>query len=314
MMGASDADTITSLANRLARLNTRLGPEEQEKISDKAGGKSLSRIIHGLLGAMDGDAIEARAREQFDLAPAEEPTQQQLDQARQALVKEETLIFTGELCELIEGIRRSHEQIIDTHNLDSLTFAGWHGDSVENARKLTREFADYLQEHRDEITALSIFYDQPYRRRDLTFTMMREVLDRLKADRPKLAPLRVWQAYAQLDGVQGKSPHSELSGLVALIRRACGIDAAITPYDDTVRRNFQNWILQRHSGNTPKFNEEQMAWLRMIRDHIAASFHLERDDLEFAPFDAQGGLGRMYHLFGEEMEPLIDELNEALAA
>ena len=114
--------------------------------------------------------------------------------------------------------------------------------------------------------------------------------------------------------MQGKSAHNELSGLVSLIRRACAIDSAITPYDDTVRRNFQQWILNRHSGNRPKFSEEQMQWLRMIRDHIAGSFHLEPDDLEFAPFDAQGGLGRMYHLFGEKMEPLIDELNEALAA
>ncbi len=314
MMGATDEDTITSLANRLARLNAQLSPQEQERISNQAKGKSLSRITHGLLHTMNGDTIEARAREKFNITPELEPTEQQLDEARQILVKEETLVFTGELCELIEGIRRSHEQIIDTVNLDNLAFAGWHGDSVENAQKLTREFRDYLQKHRDEITALSIFYDQPYRRRELTFAMMRKILDKLKADQPKLAPLRVWQAYAQLDEVQGKSAHNELSALVALIRRACGIDKTITPYDDTVRRNFQNWILKRHSGNTPKFNDEQMEWLRMIRDHIAGSFHLERDDLEFAPFDAQGGLGRMWHLFGEEMEPLIDELNEALAA
>ncbi|HHL33366.1 MAG TPA: DEAD/DEAH box helicase, partial [Desulfobulbaceae bacterium] len=314
MMGAKDEDTITSLANRLARLNTQLGPEEQEQIRAQAKGKNLSRIIHGLLNAMNEDTIRDRACEQFSLAPDQEATDSQLDEARQALVRDETLVFTGELCELIEGIRRSHEQIIDTQNLDNLTFAGWDGDSLENAEKLTREFEDYLHEHRDEITALSIFYDQPYRRRDLTFAMMREVLDRLKADRPKLAPLRVWQAYAQLDGVQGKSAHNELSGLVSLIRRACSIDSAITPYDDTVRRNFQQWILNRHSGNRHKFSEEQMQWLRMIRDHIAGSFHLEPDDLEFAPFDARGGLGRMYHLFGEKMEPLIDELNEALAA
>ncbi len=314
MMGATDEDTITSLANRLARLNAQLAPEEQEQICDKAGGKSLSRITRGLLQAMNGDTIEARARREFNLPSEQEPTEEQLDQARQVLVKEETLVFTGELCELLEGIRRSHEQTIDTVNLDTLTFAGWDGDSVENARNLTREFADYLRQHKDEITALSIFYDQPYRRRELTFGMMRELLDRLKADRPKLAPLRVWQAYAQLDEVQGKSAHNELSALVALIRRACGIDPTITPYDDTVRRNFQNWILKRHSGNTPKFNEEQMEWLRMIRDHIAGSFHLERDDLEFAPFDARGGLGKMYHLFGEDMGPLIDEMNEVLAA
>ena len=314
MMGTKDEDTISSLANRLARLNKQLTENEQKKISKQADGTTLSQITHGLLNAINGDLVEAKARDTFQIPPGQEPTEQQLDQAQEALTSQATQIFTGELCELIEGIRRSHEQTIDTVNLDSLTFAGWHGDSLENAQKLTHDFADYLKEHKDEIMALSIFYDQPYRRRELTYAMINEVLEKLKADQPKLAPLRVWYAYAQLDKVEGKSVHSELGALVALIRRACGIDSTITPYDDTVRRNFQNWILKRHSGNTTKFNEQQMGWLRMIRDHIASSFHLERDDFDLSPFDAEGGLGRMWQLFGEEMEPLIDELNEALAA
>ena len=33
-----------------------------------------------------------------------------------------------------------------------------------------------------------------------------------------------------------------------------------------------------------------------------------------APFDGKGGLGRMYKLFGDRMDSVIDELNEALAA
>ncbi len=52
----------------------------------------------------------------------------------------------------------------------------------------------------------------------------------------------------------------------------------------------------------------------MIRDHVATSFHLDRDDLEMAPFDAQGGLGRMHQLFGSQMDSVIAELNAALTA
>ena len=101
---------------------------------------------------------------------------------------------------------------------------------------------------------------------------------------------------------------------MALIRRVCGIDATILPYQETVRRNFQNWIMARHSGGGEKFNDEQMEWLRMIRDHIISSFHLDREDLDMAPFDGKGGMGRMYQLFGGRMDDVINELNEALAA
>jgi type I restriction enzyme, R subunit len=44
------------------------------------------------------------------------------------------------------------------------------------------------------------------------------------------------------------------------------------------------------------------------------SFHVERDDLDYAPFDGEGGLGRMHELFGDEMDSILEEMNEPLAA
>lgn len=98
------------------------------------------------------------------------------------------------------------------------------------------------------------------------------------------------------------------------IRRVCGLDKKTAPFAENVRRNFQAWILKRHSGGGQKFNDEQMEWLRMIRDHIAPSIHIDRDDLDMAPFDAKGGLGNMYQLFEESMETMLHEMNQALAA
>ncbi|HLD10325.1 MAG TPA: type I restriction-modification enzyme R subunit C-terminal domain-containing protein, partial [Methylophilaceae bacterium] len=218
------------------------------------------------------------------------------------------------LVDLIDGIRRDHEQTIDHDNLDMVLRAEWDKDAANNAQALTDEFADYLKANQDNITALTIFFTQPYRRRELSFELIRQVLDKLKSDKPKLAPLRVWQAYRQLDDYKGAQPVSELTTLVALIRRVCGMDAKLSTFDETVRRNFQDWIMQHHSGGGEKFNEEQMQWLRMIRDHVANSFHIERDDLEMAPFDGQGGLGKMVQLFGAKMDTLLDELNEVLVA
>ena len=180
------------------------------------------------------------------------------------------------------------------------------------------ERTHWLAANRDEIEALTIYFAQPWRRRDVTLKLVRQVLDKLKADKPGLAPLRVWQAYGRLDDArhsgESRNPEAELATLVALIRRVCGLDAKITPFADTVRRNFQTWIMQHHAGGADKFNEEQMNWLRMLRDHIAHSCHVERSDLDYSPFDAQGGLGKMWQLFGEGMDPLLDELNEALVA
>jgi type I restriction enzyme R subunit len=144
--------------------------------------------------------------------------------------------------------------------------------------------------------------------------MIKRLMDALKTDRPKLAPLRVWRAYALLDEYKGADPANELTILVALIRRVCGIDAKIAPFADIVRRNFQSWILKRHSGAGEKFTGEQLEWLHMIRDHITTSIHLDRDDLDMAPFGGKGGLGKMHQLFGDKMDAVISELNGTLAA
>ncbi|WP_374563317.1 DEAD/DEAH box helicase family protein [Nitrosomonas sp.] len=311
MMGATDEDTVSSLAGRLARLNKQLDADEQRRIREAAGGLELNQLVSQLFGAIDADNIEARALEIARLPVGSDPGDAQRELAQSQLVNEAAKALNGELVELIDNIRRDKEQTIDHDNLDSVLRAGWDKDAASNAQAFVNEFADYLRSQRDHIAALAIFFDQPYRRREITYGMIRQVLDKLKTDKPKLAPVRVWQAYAQLDHYKGQ-PISELTALVALIRRACGIDETLTNYDAVVRRNFQNWIMKHHSGGAEKFNEEQMDWLRMVRDHVANSFHIERDDLDMTPFDSQGGLGRMYQLFGARMEPLLDELNEVL--
>jgi len=62
------------------------------------------------------------------------------------------------------------------------------------------------------------------------------------------------------------------------------------------------------------FTPEQLAWLGLIRDHIATSLSIEPDDFEYTPFGERGGLGKAHQLFGEQLPKLLDELNEVLAA
>ena len=313
MMGARDEDTVSSLAGRLARLNKQLEEKDLQRIKEQSGGIELSTIIGNLLAAIDPDKIEKKAHDMQPVGTATSPSDADCLRAQEILVGEAANVLNGEMVELLENIRRDKEQTIDHDNLDAVLRAEWDGDAKENAQNLVKEFQEYLEIHRDEIEALSIFYSQPQRRREITYDMIRQVLDKLRQDKPKLAPLRVWMAYAQLEEYKGVQPINELTALVALIRRACGIDKKVSEYSETIRRNFQNWIMKRHSGDGEKFNEEQMAWLRMIRDHIISSFHMDKTDLDMAPFDSKGGLGKMYQLFGNNMDSLIEELNEVLA-
>lgn len=310
MMGVRDDDTVSSLASRLARLDRQLEANEQKRISEEAG-RPLAGIVRDLFDSIDADCIEAQAKQETGAA---EPDEAAMGAAREKLVSKAANIFTGKLIDLLDTIRRDHEQKIDHENLDTLLSAEWAGDRTENAKKIAQDFEEWLNAHRDEIEALTIYFKQPARRAAVTFDMVKNLLETIKADRPRLAPAYVWRAYAHLDDYKGATPVSDLTQLVALIRRVAGLDEKLTSNEDRVRRNFQNWILRRHSGAGEKFSEEQMDWLRMIRDHIAASVRIEHDDLEYAPFDSKGGLGQMYELFGPEMDGVMNEMNEALSA
>ena len=313
-VGARDEELFTTLASRLTRLDKQITPKEKALFAQKADGKSVSQVVKELLNAFNPDALEAietRVKnEAGDASPSD--LQTAINSATEQFQNEAAQVFTGELNEYIENVRKAHEQRIDGSNPDEVIRLGWDKDNAAKASQIILEFTQWMELHKDELTALQIFYNQPFRRRELTYAMIKEVLEKLQTDQPALAPLNVWRAYEALGQCNG-STRNELTAIVSLIRKVSGIDATLTVYDRTVDKNFQDWVFKKQAGAT-KFNEEQMQWLRMIKDYVISSFHIEKEDFDYNPFNAQGGLGKMWQLFGEQTEEIINELNEVLAA
>jgi type I restriction enzyme R subunit len=90
--------------------------------------------------------------------------------------------------------------------------------------------------------------------------------------------------------VKSKQPKDELTALVSLIRCACGIDSELKAFDKTIDEKFKTWIFKQNARQHNWFTQEQMDWLRKIKDHVVSSFYIEIDDLDYTNFDAQGGL------------------------
>ncbi|WP_280553009.1 DEAD/DEAH box helicase family protein [Halomonas sp. 25-S5] len=313
-MGVRDPDTLTSLAGRLARFSKRLDDEQHQNVRRITGGPDLNTIAAELLATDDPDALRRAAREAHQLPESAEPSPAQIETVREQRAKAATAAITGPLTTYLEEVRQRQEQLVDEINPDEVTTSDWETDADTHRENLRQAFREWLEAHRDDIDALTIYYHQPHRRREITARAIRELRDALKREKPQLAPARVWDAYARLDQVPARRPESELAQIIALVRRVSGWDDKLTPYADTVRANFKRWVFGRHSGNQPKFNEAQMAWLEKIRDHITASFHIGVEDLDYAPFDAEGGRGRMWQLFGEDMENVLDQINDEMAA
>jgi type I restriction enzyme R subunit len=328
-VGAREEELFTSLANRLTRLDKQITEKEKKQFAEKANGKTVSQVVKELLNAFNPDVIE-----NLQLTIENEMRGESPDDIHSAfkiqhskLLNEAAKVFTGELNEYIENVRKAHEQKIDLANPDEVINVGWDKDNANKAQEIVTGFTEWMQEHKDELMALQIFYNQPYRRREITHTMIKDILEILKIEKPLLVPMNVWRAYNTIDNTNHiftavgtgrdlslQSPLSEMMMLVSLIRRITGIDTILSPYDKIVDKNFQDWVFKKQAGNATKFNEEQMQWLRMIKDYVVNSFHIEKDDFDLNPFNREGGLSKMWQLFGEKTDEIINELNEVLAA
>lgn len=308
-LGDKSEDTLTSLANRVIRLNSQMTPSEKKEFAETVG-VGAGQIAEKLLNAFDEDVILHQAQEQFTTA---EPTEEQIAKAKKALVNEAVKPFLSvETCCYIDNIRRSHEQVIDNVNLDEVLFAGFDSQQEENADRVISSFRQFIDENRDEIIALRIIYDQKYKDRPMAIDGLKALYDKLKAK--GITVERLWDCYAIKKPERVKrGTMAQLSDLISIIRFEMGYTENLAPFADRVNYNFMQWTLRRNAGAV-HFTDEQMEWLRLVKDHIAVSLSIETSDLDLNPFDRKGGLGRFYEVFGDKYEAILMEMNIELVA
>jgi type I restriction enzyme R subunit len=307
--GKRDPDLVSSIADRLARLDLRLSQGDRATLQEIASGTSIREITEALIAALDPDHQYAVAEAGTD---AGEPSAEDVKKAAAALI--ETAVYplasNPELRLKIVDLRRSYEQIIDETSMDKVLQAGY---STERARRTVDDFRQFIEDNKDEITALQILYSHPYSRR-LSFRDIRELANAIGRPPHQWTPEGLWAAYEALDKskVHG-SGQRVATDLVSLVRFALGQEDELVPFPEKVNERFVAWLLQQQNMGR-EFTDEQLRWLEEIRDHIAASMSISTDDLDYTPFVEQGGIGKALQVFGEGLGPLLGELNGALAA
>ncbi|MDF0644290.1 MAG: type I restriction-modification enzyme R subunit C-terminal domain-containing protein [Nitrospira sp.] len=324
-LGNTDEDVLTSIAGRLARMEHRITKADDQAIVKTSGGHSLKDLSRKLVEAVNPDRQEERARQQFG---TDKPTEQQMAKATAALLQEAAKPFQDpKLRELLIDIKKKNELTIDHVSQDHVIEAGFSADALARARTLVQSFEAFIQKHKDEITALQILYTIPARQRvtqagkRLTFEHIKELAEAIEKPPYLWNESQLWQAYAALEKskVKGASGKRILTDLVSLVRFAIHQDNELVPFPERVNANFNAWLAQttrhsRESGNPEPFNAEQMRWLDMIRDHVAANLGIGPDDFEYAPFAQEGGLGKAHRLFPNSLQTIIEDLNVALVA
>ena len=324
MLGNRETDTLTSLASRLARLNRQIGDDAREQITEVSGGLSLQRMIHALFDAIDPDKHQlpiaspmgALVPEHIQLlleSPAESLTPEQVQVRTNWLIAEACKPFDNpDVRNTLIELKRQQEQTIDIVSQDNVIFSGFDQEAKARAEERVASFKQFIEDNRDELTAIQLIYNKPYGQRHLTYQQVQQLAQAIENPPYRFTTEELWRAYEQLDQskVKGAGPDKLLTDIISLVRFAIGETAALEPYKETVDRRFQEWLADQKDS----FSREQLAWLEMIKDHIAASLRIEMDDFENIPFQAKGGAIKMYQLFGDALDTILEALNEQLAA
>jgi type I restriction enzyme R subunit len=265
-LGNRDEDSVTSLAGRLARLDREIDEKDKKEIEEAAGGKPLKQIINNLLDAVDVDKKFERAKEIFK---TDTPTEEQIKKASEELTKIACTPFDSPgLRNTLIDIKKKSEQIIDTVSKDTVVFVGFDEQAKEKARTIVDTFKRFIEENKDELTALQIIYSKPYSKRHLTYNSIRELAEAIKKPPYNLTPEILWQAYEQLEKskVRGAGAQKLLTNIISLIRFAIGKSDILEPFSDIVDSRFNKWLAEQQllgKSLTP----EQLTWLNMIKDH-----------------------------------------------
>lgn len=312
IIGEKTEDNLTSLANRFLLLDKTFENNEKEEIEQLSNGLSLRNMATNLLNAFDDDQIEMEANKEEYVNCTEE---EKIKKAQMFLIEKAIEpIYNPKFRQRIYDMKKIHDQIIDDVNIDKVVYAGWDTTKAENAQEIINRFHNFIEENKNEIEALEIIYNQMYKNRSITYKMINDLYDKLTRSPYYLTRNKLWNAYEELYPNKVKSRvDDKLADIISLIKFELGQNDLLQSFASLTNNKFKKWIFDKNSGYG-QFTEEQMEWLRKIRDHIALSTHIQKEDLELTPFNNMGGLQKYYQLFGNNYEIILEELNYALVA
>ena len=311
-MGLTDDENLKSAALRLVRLNNKLSDSERDEFAHTAAGARMTEVVEELRNAASREFQLATAREQTG---KDDPTETEVAAARDMLVEHAVAqLRRAEVRHKLEQLQMTvSEQLIHIGGHDELVSAAFIENPAE-AKGVLDSWRSFIEDNRDEYLALKAYYSQPARRRP-SLTDIKELAAAIARPPLRLTPEKVWSAYETLDKDRVRGHGGKLDAdLARLIRYTLEQDDELVPHDAVVQQRFQWWLSeQEQTGRT--FSAEQLRWLNMVATHVAASMTFDpTEDYDFPPFSEQGGATAAHGLFGRELNSLMAELNEALAA
>lgn len=303
------ADETASLASRLARLSREITPAENAELTELAG-VPLQNLTQQLVKIADPDTLAHLIENAPKGLDGKINTKKVLSDFIEEIIM--PIASNPKLRQRILEIRLSHDLIFDEGNKDELLDARGVVDTSK-ARSLVESWIKYVEDNRDEITAIQMLYSKP-KNVGITYKEIKELAERIKRPHPTWTVDVLWNAYLALEPTKvRKSAVHTTTDLVSLVRFTLGQMNELVPYVQLVEERYAGWLLQQENLGV-KFTDNQKWWLDRIKDAISQSAHFDIEDLDLSPFTERGGTDGVIAELGNSVTDLIASMNMELAS
>lgn len=261
--GNLEDDNLRMLASRLSRIHNKCTDSQREEFANLAH-ITMSRLATDIFNALEDTSFAP-------FVDINDPN-----------VERKTLIAL-----LINNVpARNYLLIVNAGFIntlmpgeDNLIYSGF---SREEAIATTSAFEEYCDEHKDEIEALRIIYNNDGA--PITFKMLKDLQNRMKAFNNKFTIANLWHSYSVVDinnvavynGADQKNEKEALTNLIQLVRFTWHKIARLESLCTGAQQRFNLWYGQMQRDITT----EQIKLMRQIVDYIAANGTCQISDIK----------------------------------
>ena len=167
----------------------------------------------------------------------------------------------------------------------------------EKAEDYLEAFGKFVKENENAVAALQILLKRPKDWRT-------EALDELR----KTLRQNDFRE-TELQRAHERVYHKALADIISMVKHAADEQQTIFTARERVERAVNRII------DSNDFNQDQLSWLGLIREHLIENLTIDEKDFEVLPvFFDRGGRAKAKRVFGEQFQPLLQELNLRIAA
>jgi len=311
-IGIRDESTISSLIDNLARIEKNLIEKDKEEIKKLGSAlhppfETLKEILNNLIISIDAEKHIEKAKEMFgNNDRAYTPNDSELKQATDELINNACGPFDNPKFRYnILEIKKRNTQLINTSSIEEA--------AMERSQDIIYKFTGFIDSHKKDIPALRTICNSTNGHHQLSFDDIKSISRELRKPPYEISPDEIWNAYYRIDNTKVKPLGNQKNpaNLISLTQFAIGKIDTLEPFSDKVDTKFNEWLDANHK-NGKTFTEEEMEWLKMMKNFIASFLEISMISFNEPPFVNKGGAAKAYNIFGPDLNRILYELNEKL--